>query len=40
MTHEVSCQSFTSESRVESQGILRGICAEQSSIRSNSIQVS
>jgi EAL domain-containing protein (putative c-di-GMP-specific phosphodiesterase class I) len=39
MTHEVSRRSFTSESRVESQGILCGICDEQSRIRRNSSQV-
>ena len=39
MTHEVSCQSLTSGSRVEFQGILCGICDEQSGIRRNSNQV-
>jgi len=39
MTHELRCQSFTSESRVESQDILCGICDEQSGIRRNSTQV-
>jgi hypothetical protein len=39
MTREVSCQSFTSKSRFESQDILCGICNEQSGIRRNSTQV-
>jgi len=39
MTHELRCQSFTSESQVESQSILCGIYDEQNGIRRNSIQV-
>ena len=39
MTDEVRCQCFTSESRIESQGILCGICDEQSGIRRNSNKV-